>query len=93
MRITVEVTISDLIRREFIFWPVIEHDGCSLYLDEYTLQVRKSKKHKYKPEHWYRRLESRHSIPLTDVPIGESIFAEAENVFRQMVKAKLWIRK
>lgn len=90
-----EVSSDGLRKQEWDFYFDVSHgtDTFNLYLNDYTLYQRESKRHGWKIEGRYDRLERRHStIDVADVPFDEDIKAVAKKAVVDKIVVKLWDR-
>jgi hypothetical protein len=93
MQIVLDYVSSDgLSNRQYTFW----FDGSrgTLWLDDYLIQTRETRRRKFKTVRAYRRLSARDStLTETDVPLLESVKTDAIAKLIENVQVKLWSDK
>jgi hypothetical protein len=90
-----EVSSDGLSKQEWDFYFDVGPGSATfnLYLDNYSIWSRESKRHGWKLEGRYSRLERRHSnINLADVPFDEDIKITAKKAVVDKIVVKLWDR-
>lgn len=80
MRHTIETRNDELVKEYFTFYV---NDRLEMYLDEYYLQTRQTKRHKFKIEKRYKRIMNRGygETPYEKVPITDAIINVAKQDF------------
>lgn len=88
-RITITRQQDDLTQAEWTFW--FEESDSTLFLANYTLSKRESKRHKFKPVEWYDRLDRRNNKikNIDDVPFPNDVTAEARQQFIDKITVTL----
>ena len=92
---TIEVIIEaddKLHRTVWDFW--FDDRTAELVLDNYSIQLRKTRRHHYVIDSWYSRLQSdRNSvgrISSDQVPLPDNVRSEAKRQFYNMVSVVKW---
>lgn len=91
MRIELNYKTDELTQEQYVFW--FDDSRKTLWLDQYEIQTRETKRHKFRTVKQYKRLSSRSdyiNVKKEEVPLSDQIKKNAIDKLISEIKVDYW---